>query len=245
MGQCPCAAAENGYDDEGEGPRDKLETAERKKVLDELLHLTAFSRDELLRIRQDMQVVASEASPHAPHAGDDDASIQLDKSSFERVLCRLTKRKSEAEAAELLFHALDTDANGLVDYRELAVGLSMLAKGSIDEKLELLFNMFDLDRDGFITRSEVERVVRAVFLVLGGVDGVIGAGGLAPGAENEHAMFKEAIDSLFADLAVDEKIDRAHFRKGFARFNRLLPPDSIPRELSQDLDLTLRDEADT
>ena len=52
--------------------------------------------------------------------------------------------------------------------QDFALGLSVLVKGSEEEKLRWTFNMYDLNGDGVITRDEMEDVVASVssYLIL-------------------------------------------------------------------------------
>jgi hypothetical protein len=50
----------------------------------------------------------------------------------------------------------------LYHMQDFALGLSILVKGSEEEKLRWTFNMYDLNGDGVITRDEMEDVVASV-----------------------------------------------------------------------------------
>ena len=47
------------------------------------------------------------------------------------------------------------------------VGLSVLVRGSLEEKLRWAFSLYDQDRDGYISREEMEDVVGSVFDLMG------------------------------------------------------------------------------
>ena len=47
------------------------------------------------------------------------------------------------------------------------MGLSILIRGSLEEKLRWTFSLYDQDRDGFISREEMEDVVGSVFDLMG------------------------------------------------------------------------------
>jgi Ca2+-binding EF-hand superfamily protein len=49
--------------------------------------------------------------------------------------------------------------------QDFALGLSILVKGSEEDKLRWTFNMYDLNGDGVITRDEMEDVVASVKLI--------------------------------------------------------------------------------
>ena len=64
----------------------------------------------------------------------------LDKETFKKGLNKLEacglKNIENTPFADRLFHLLDVNGDGTVDLSELVCGLSMLCKGSVEEKLE-------------------------------------------------------------------------------------------------------------
>lgn len=60
-----------------------------------------------------------------------------------------------------IFQQLDDDDNGYVDFSEFVIGLALLFKGDIEQKLEFFFDVFDLDGNGTLTIDEIEHLVRA------------------------------------------------------------------------------------
>ncbi|KNC69992.1 hypothetical protein SARC_17485, partial [Sphaeroforma arctica JP610] len=55
------------------------------------------------------------------------------------------------------------DGSGSIDFRELVCGLSVLCKGSQEEKIEYAFKGYDLDNSGYITRDELRKMFKAYF----------------------------------------------------------------------------------
>lgn len=47
------------------------------------------------------------------------------------------------------------------------VGLSILSRGSLDEKLRWTFSLYDINGDGCITRDEMTDIVTAVYELMG------------------------------------------------------------------------------
>lgn len=47
------------------------------------------------------------------------------------------------------------------------MGLSVLSRGTLDEKLRFVFNLYDINGDGFITKQEMRDVVTAVYELMG------------------------------------------------------------------------------
>jgi Ca2+-binding EF-hand superfamily protein len=52
-------------------------------------------------------------------------------------------------------------------FQDFVVGLSILIRGSLEEKLRWVFTLYDQDRDGLISREEMEDVVGSVFDLMG------------------------------------------------------------------------------
>lgn len=52
-------------------------------------------------------------------------------------------------------------------FQDFVTGLSILARGSIDEKLRWTFSLYDINGDGCITREEMTDIVTAVYELLG------------------------------------------------------------------------------
>ncbi|XP_072256227.1 guanylyl cyclase inhibitory protein [Pyxicephalus adspersus] len=82
---------------------------------------------------------------------------------FRQFFCDFTVGKESSEYAEQIFRALDTNGDGIVDFREYVTAISMLAHGTPEEKLRWSFNLYDKDKDGAITRTEMLDIMKAVY----------------------------------------------------------------------------------
>ncbi|XP_068578784.1 guanylyl cyclase inhibitory protein isoform X1 [Cebidichthys violaceus] len=83
---------------------------------------------------------------------------------FQRHFCNGTVGSESAEYAEQIFRTLDNNGqDGVVDFREYVVAISMLIEGSAVEKLRWSFKLYDKDRDGAITREEMLDIMQAVY----------------------------------------------------------------------------------
>lgn len=47
------------------------------------------------------------------------------------------------------------------------IGLSVLARGSLQEKLRWVFSLYDINGDGYITKDEMSRIVAAIYDMMG------------------------------------------------------------------------------
>ncbi|XP_018059919.1 PREDICTED: Kv channel-interacting protein 4-like, partial [Atta colombica] len=72
-----------------------------------------------------------------------------------------------SQYAHYVFNTLDQDHSGLLSFEDFVTGLSILARGSIDEKLRWTFSLYDINGDGCITREEMTDIVTAVYELMG------------------------------------------------------------------------------
>ncbi|XP_069018262.1 guanylyl cyclase inhibitory protein [Embiotoca jacksoni] len=82
---------------------------------------------------------------------------------FQRHFCDGTVGIESAEYAEQIFRTLDNNGDGVVDFREYVMAISMLIEGSAVEKLRWSFKLYDKDRDGTITKDEMLEIMQAVY----------------------------------------------------------------------------------
>jgi Ca2+-binding EF-hand superfamily protein len=74
------------------------------------------------------------------------------------------------------------------------MGLSVLARGTVQEKLEWAFSLYDVNHDGYITRDEMMDVVSAIYDMMG----------------------------RFAEPSIDDNTTREHVDKIFQVINSML-----------------------
>lgn len=51
--------------------------------------------------------------------------------------------------------------------QDFVQGLSILSRGSVEEKLRWTFSLYDINGDGFITREEMTDIVTAIYELMG------------------------------------------------------------------------------
>jgi Ca2+-binding EF-hand superfamily protein len=69
-------------------------------------------------------------------------------------------------AVDSLYDVFDTNGDGVVDFTELATGLSVLCGGSRDDKARAAFDLYDYNGDGVISLEEMTRYLTSVFKVM-------------------------------------------------------------------------------
>eukprot|EP00128_Syssomonas_multiformis_P014226 Colp12_sorted_trinity150504_noHs@11841 len=86
--------------------------------------------------------------------------LGIDKEAFDHCLGPLGAERNLA--TERIFRFFDQDNNGIIDFPELVRGLSVLSKGSQQDKLEYAFRGYDIDGSGYITREELHKMRECV-----------------------------------------------------------------------------------
>ena len=51
--------------------------------------------------------------------------------------------------------------------KDFLIGLSVLSRGTMDEKLRWIFGLYDINRDGKVTKDELHLVITSVYELMG------------------------------------------------------------------------------
>jgi len=93
---------------------------------------------------------------------------KVDVALFHKCLEKLEtygfKAPKDLAFPERLFSMLDANNDGSVDLQEFICGLSVLCKGTPDEKLKLSFKAYDLDNSGTISMKELSEMFKCAWL---------------------------------------------------------------------------------
>eukprot|EP01095_Lingulamoeba_sp_RSL-Kostka_P011224 TRINITY_DN4203_c1_g1_i1.p1 TRINITY_DN4203_c1_g1~~TRINITY_DN4203_c1_g1_i1.p1 ORF type:complete len:196 (-),score=89.20 TRINITY_DN4203_c1_g1_i1:162-749(-) len=113
---------------------------------------------------------------------------------------------------ELIFKAFDENDDGEIDFNEFTKALSIMTRGTNDEKLQFAFRMYDLDQTGYVTKEEMGKILGSFFNMVG------------PGEENQVTTFSSKkyesppalVDELFEQMDTDEdgKISLEDYKEG-------------------------------
>ena len=113
------------------------------------------------------------------------------------VLSNASDASSLERYTERLFAMFDLDGNGVIDFTELASGLSVLCSGTIESKARATFNLFDVNGDGVLSLDEMARYLASVFRVTFGsqqdAQSMVGAEGFSV-EDLARATAEEAFD---------------------------------------------------
>jgi len=108
---------------------------------------------------------------------------------------------SDPTYAALMFNAIDTDHNGVIDVNEYLIYASIATAGTPEEKMRFQFSLYDLNHDGYISFSELVQIVKIL----------IKTGYIPAAALREHDFWqagKRSAEDLAAQLMKDADTNR-------------------------------------
>ncbi|XP_032986283.1 Kv channel-interacting protein 2 isoform X5 [Rhinolophus ferrumequinum] len=143
------SVSENSVEDEFE-----LSTVcHRPEGLEQLQEQTKFTRKEL-------QVLYRGFKNECP-------SGIVNEENFKQIYSQFFPQGDSSTYATFLFNAFDTDHDGSVSFEDFVAGLSVILRGTIDDRLNWAFNLYDLNKDGCITKEEMLDIMKSIYDMMG------------------------------------------------------------------------------
>uniref|UniRef100_A0AAV2LNH9 EF-hand domain-containing protein n=1 Tax=Knipowitschia caucasica TaxID=637954 RepID=A0AAV2LNH9_KNICA len=125
----------------------------RPEGLDRLVQQTNFSKKEL-------QILYRGFKNECP-------SGVVDEETFKNIYSQFFPQGDSSTYAHFLFDAFDTQNNGSVNFEDFVVSLSIILRGSAEDKLSWAFNLYDINKDGCITREEMTDIMNSIYDMMG------------------------------------------------------------------------------
>lgn len=69
--------------------------------------------------------------------------------------------------ARFVFNSFDIQRKQEITFTDFVIGLSVLTRGTIDERLRWIFTLYDLNGDGIITKDELCKIINSVHDLMG------------------------------------------------------------------------------
>uniref|UniRef100_A0A673L791 Calsenilin-like n=1 Tax=Sinocyclocheilus rhinocerous TaxID=307959 RepID=A0A673L791_9TELE len=91
----------------------------------------------------------------------------VDEETFKSIYSQFFPQGDATTYAHFLFNAFDMDRNGSIRFEDFVIGLSVLLRGSVTEKLRWAFNLYDINKDGYITREEMLAIMKSIYDMMG------------------------------------------------------------------------------
>ena len=86
-----------------------------------------------------------------------------DEETFREVYQKIFPLGDSSKYAGLVFRSIDQNKTGTVTFGQFLDFLSLLSKGSLEEKILWTFTFYDVNKDGFISQEEMLKVSLKTF----------------------------------------------------------------------------------
>ncbi|XP_035503827.1 Kv channel-interacting protein 4 isoform X6 [Scophthalmus maximus] len=152
----PCSTSKKSSSSNQNSVEDELELSavrHRPEGLEQLEAQTRFSRKEL-------QILYRGFKNECP-------SGVVNEETFKDIYSQFFPQGDASTYAHFLFNAFDTDHNGSISFEDFVMGLSILLRGTVQEKLNWAFNLYDINKDGYITKEEMLDIMKAIYDMMG------------------------------------------------------------------------------
>uniref|UniRef100_A0A8C7YDA1 EF-hand domain-containing protein n=1 Tax=Oryzias sinensis TaxID=183150 RepID=A0A8C7YDA1_9TELE len=91
----------------------------------------------------------------------------VDEETFKSIYSQFFPQGDATTYAHFLFNAFDMDRNGSIRFEDFVIGLSVLLRGSVTEKLRWAFNLYDINKDGLVTKEEMLAIMTSIYDMMG------------------------------------------------------------------------------
>ncbi|XP_062958148.1 Kv channel-interacting protein 2 isoform X4 [Cynocephalus volans] len=160
------------YDQLTDSVEDEFELStvcHRPEGLEQLQEQTKFTRKELqvlYRGFKNPKGVLSLPSAWSPPHQECPSGI-VNEENFKQIYSQFFPQGDSSTYATFLFNAFDTNHDGSVSFEDFVAGLSVILRGTVDDRLNWAFNLYDLNKDGCITKEEMLDIMKSIYDMMG------------------------------------------------------------------------------
>ncbi|CEF71057.1 EF-hand domain and EF-hand domain pair-containing protein [Strongyloides ratti] len=86
---------------------------------------------------------------------------------FQNIYAQFFPRSNSQKYAEFVFKTFDKDKDECLSFEDFVKGLSMISRGSPEEKLSWIFDLYDIRKKNCISPSDMLTVVHSIYELLG------------------------------------------------------------------------------
>eukprot|EP00009_Paramoeba_aestuarina_P002062 CAMPEP_0201513906 /NCGR_PEP_ID=MMETSP0161_2-20130828/5866_1 /ASSEMBLY_ACC=CAM_ASM_000251 /TAXON_ID=180227 /ORGANISM="Neoparamoeba aestuarina, Strain SoJaBio B1-5/56/2" /LENGTH=366 /DNA_ID=CAMNT_0047910295 /DNA_START=300 /DNA_END=1400 /DNA_ORIENTATION=+ len=176
----------------------------KKKDAERLSHATIFSVGEIRTLFDRFQAISESIQ--------NDGVIDLNELRH--------SLGSDSVIASRVFSVLDDNGDGVIQFPEFVMAMSILCGNEMEEKINFCFKIYDVNRDGTIAASELEEMIKATLfnnLYITLTD------------EEIHKLVMDTFQETDADG--DGSIDLAEFRRLCHKYPNIVNLLTIDRDL--------------
>ena len=87
----------------------------------------------------------------------------MEQQDMDALLLSLFPSGSVSQFSEMLFQTINIGQTGYIDFNELLIAFSIMARGSEYERLRWIFRFYDRDKDGVVSREEMVDAVKGLY----------------------------------------------------------------------------------
>nr|KAF6456576.1 potassium voltage-gated channel interacting protein 2 [Rousettus aegyptiacus] len=132
----------------------------RPEGLEQLQEQTKFTRKELQVLYRGFKNSGLPTPQECP-------SGIVNEENFKQIYSQFFPQGDSSTYATFLFNAFDTNHDGSVSFEDFVAGLSVILRGTIDDRLNWAFNLYDLNKDGCITKEEMLDIMKSIYDMMG------------------------------------------------------------------------------
>lgn len=125
----------------------------KPKPIEELVKATRFSKKEI-------QLMYRGFKQECP-------SGIVNEQMFKEIYAQFFPQGDCSNYAHYVFSTIDQNSSGIINFEDFLIGLSILSRGTVDEKLRWIFNLYDINRDGKVTKDELVLIVSSIYELMG------------------------------------------------------------------------------
>jgi len=124
----------------------------RNMYIAAMANVTSFEKKELQALNTKfMELAKTEGNPNT-----------ITRHEFQEALSFVGIQESDQEILDRLFTMFDKMGDNQINFREFIVGISPLAKGTVQDKLHFSFQLYDIDQTQQIKQAEMIFVLTAM-----------------------------------------------------------------------------------
>ena len=95
---------------------------------------------------------------------------KIDKKGFREMMQKAYPDQDIEKLEKHIFRMYDINSDGKIDFREFMIVLTVISKGTPQENLEQIFRIFDVNNDGTVSKTELHRIVKDLYGLIGKED---------------------------------------------------------------------------
>ncbi|KAL6060335.1 Calcium-binding protein NCS-1 [Balamuthia mandrillaris] len=145
---------------------------------------------------------------------------------------------TSGEYVDRIFDFFDENGDGVVDFKEFVVGMSLLFKGDPEDKIRFYFEIYDLDGDGYLTEEEVSKIVKSNLKAVGVL---LGSGSNLP---MEEALAEKRLVAKYTARLFEDADKNGDQRISFAEFKHACKMNPTLRKFLSNTEKALADEGE-